>query len=355
MDIQSHFPFYVSEAEHALRLDRLLALRFPEVSRSRWTRLLDEGLFMVESKTAKASARVDTGNCIALDPSKLPSLAAFLVEEPALEERDPKALRYRGEAPTILFEDEDLLVLDKPAGVAVHAGAGVLVEETLVAWLIQEKKVISETEGDLLKWGTEVLEEERPGIVHRLDKGTSGCLVVAKHLEAHRKLAEQFAAKTAGRLYWAWVQGDVEKLKVAQPLRLVKMLQENSLTFAFRIDYDGRYSLSTPIGRDPKNRLRFAVLPTDGKQATTHFKVVQKTKDWCWLDVKLETGRTHQIRVHLSFLGYPILGDTLYGGRADERIYLHAHTLYFMHPRTGDKLEIKSPVKPLLGGTAPKL
>jgi len=344
MDIEALFPFYVNESEHLMRLDRILATRFPDVSRSRWARLLDEGLFQVASKAAKASQRVDTGMQVSLDTAKLPSLQKFLEEEPALEERDPKNLRYRGQAPEILFEDEDLMVIDKPAGVAVHAGAGVPIEETLVAWLIQEKKVISETEGDLLKWGTEVLEEERPGIVHRLDKGTSGCLVIAKHLEAHRKLSEQFAAKTAGRLYWAWVQGDVEKLKVTLPLRLVKHLEEHSLKFAFRIDHDGRYSLSTPLGRDPKNRLRFAVLP-EGKQATTHFKILKKGPEWTWLDVKLETGRTHQIRVHLSFLGTPIVGDTLYGGRAHDRIMLHAHTLYFIHPRTGEKLQIISPTQ----------
>ncbi|MEO5666544.1 MAG: RluA family pseudouridine synthase [Bdellovibrionota bacterium] len=349
MDIESLFPFYVSEAEHAERLDRILATRFPDVSRSRWAKLLDEGVFSIESKTAKGSQRVDTGMQVCLDPAKISTLSTFLEVAPALEERDPKKLRYSGEVPVILFEDEDLLVIDKPAGVAVHAGAGVPIEETLVAWLIQEKKVISETEGDLLKWGNEVLEEERPGIVHRLDKGTSGCLVIAKHLEAHRKLSEQFAAKTAGRLYWAWVQGDVEKLKITRPLRLVKLLEEHSLRFAFRIDHLGKHSLSTPVGRDPKNRLRFAVISDEtGKQATTHFWILGKGKDWTWLDVKLETGRTHQIRVHLSFLGTPIIGDTLYGGRRHERILLHAHTLYFIHPRTEQKLEIKSRRAPLL-------
>jgi len=349
MNIEEFFPFYVSDAEHSMRMDRLLAARFPAVSRSRWTRLIDDGLFLVQSKPAKASFRLDTGMEVSLDKSKLAAIGDLFAEEVVLEDRDPKSLRYSGPLPEILYEDADLLVIDKPVGVAVHAGAGVPVEETLVAWLIEQKKVISETEGNLLKWGTEVLEEERPGIVHRLDKGTSGCLVIAKHLEAHRKLSEQFAAKTAGRLYWAWVQGDIEKLKVTQPLRLTKMLQEHSLRFAFRIDFDGRYSLSTPMARDPKNRLRFAVVTSeDGKQATTHFKVLKKTPEWTWLDVKLETGRTHQIRVHLSFLGSPIIGDTLYGGRTDSRIYLHAHTLYFIHPSTGEKLEIKSQTKPLL-------
>jgi 23S rRNA pseudouridine1911/1915/1917 synthase len=353
MDIQALFPFFVGEQEHAFRLDRLLAARCPDVSRSRWIRLLDEGLFLVEAKVAKASTRVDAGMKVSLDPAKVARLTALMTEEPALQERDPAKLEFRGEAPKILFEDEDLVVLDKPAGLAVHAGAGVPVEETLVAWLIRNRKVISETEGDLLKWGTEVLEEERPGIVHRLDKGTSGCLVVAKHLESHRRLSEQFAAKTAGRMYWAWVQGDVEKLKVALPLKAAKMIEENSMRFAFRVDADGRHSLSTPLGRDPKNRLRFAVLPDDGKQATTHFKILKKAEGWSWLDLKLETGRTHQIRVHLSFLGCPIIGDALYGGRHYERILLHAHTLYFSHPRTGEKLEIKSQYEP--SKLAPKI
>ncbi len=177
--------------------------------------------------------------------------------------------------------------------------------------------------------------------MHRLDKGTSGCLVVAKHPEAHRKLSEQFAAKTAGRHYWARVQGDVERLRVSLPPRLVRMIEEHPLKLAFRIDSEGRYSFSSPLGRDPKNRLRFAVLP-EGKQAVTHFKVLSKNADSTLLDVQLETGRTHQIRVHMAFLGFPLVGDGLYGGRAHDRILLHAHTLYFTHPRTDERMEIRT-------------
>jgi 23S rRNA pseudouridine1911/1915/1917 synthase len=344
VDLKESFPITVASSEGGLRLDKLLSSRFPHVSRSRWSKLLDAGVLLIDQKPAKSSSKLREGQVISVQENKTSEFSEKRTLN-ILTSDEISQVHYTGPAPTILYEDEDLLVLDKPVGVAVHPGAGIGLAETIVAWLIEGAHIDFAASEELLRWGDDVMEQERPGIVHRLDKGTSGCLAIAKHPEAHRRLAMQFASKEAGRHYWACVHGDVTQMILKTPRKLQKVLDENRRHIAFRISKDGVYSFSSPIGRDPNNRLRMAVTPEGGKQAITHFKVVQSSVQHSWVDVSLETGRTHQIRVHMSFLGHPIVGDSLYGGREAKRIYLHAHTLYLKQPMTGLALEICSQMK----------
>lgn len=354
MDLKEIFPLTITSEDEGLRLDKFLAQRFPEVSRSRWGKLLDANAMLVNENPTKASAKLRVGQVLTVKESQ----SSGLDKEKKLESLNSvelSELRYRGPAPKILYEDEDLLILDKPVGVAVHPGAGIGLEETIVAWLLEGGRIDFSSSSELLRWGDDIMEQQRPGIVHRLDKGTSGCLAVAKHPEAHRKMSEQFASKEAGRHYWACAQGDVRGLLLKTSRNLRKMLDENRRNIGFRIAKDGLHSFTSPIDRDPKNRLRMAVLAEGGKQAITHFRILESANEVpedaenpekklsrTWLDVSLETGRTHQIRVHLAFLGHPIVGDRLYGGPENERIFLHAHTLYLKQPKTGEMLKVSS-------------
>lgn len=342
MDLKKVFPLSINQEDEGTRLDKFLSEKFPEVSRSRWTKILDQGWLLLNGVAAKPSVRLKSGQILnlLLDDNEEMGQIKKLSQ---LNSNELSNVVYKGPEPEILYEDDDLLVLDKPLGVAVHAGAGIPMEETLVAWLLEKGRInFNANAEELLHWGEDLLEQERPGIVHRLDKGTSGCLAVAKNPESHRKLSEQFASKEAGRHYWACVKGDVNLLKTKPSPKLQKILEENRRNVAFRISKDGKFSFSSPIGRDPNNRLRMTVLAEGAKQALTHFQVLEISEKGTWLDVSLDTGRTHQIRVHLSFLGYPIVGDRLYGGPENDRIYLHAHTLFLRQPKTGVLISAKS-------------
>ncbi len=206
----------------------------------------------------------------------------------------------------VLHEDRDLIVLDKAAGIVVHPGAGNL-DGTLVNALLHHVKDLEGIGGEL-----------RPGIVHRLDKDTTGVLVVAKNERALEKLQEQFASREVEKLYLALVRG-------APP-------DEGT----FRSLY----------GRHPKNRLKFSGRVKRGKPAVTHWKVTKRFDDASRVEVVLETGRTHQIRVHFAEAGFPLLGDTLYGKKSDviARQALHAWKLAFRHPRTGKLLKLTAPI-----------
>ena len=210
----------------------------------------------------------------------------------------------------ILYEDDDLLVIDKPSGLTVHPAPSVK-EPTLVDWLKHHDIRLSTLSG-----------EERHGIVHRLDKGTSGVMVVAKTNEAHDALSKQLQDKSMGRYYLA---------VITPPLK-------EDLTF-----------VDKPIGRSPHNRLKMAIVP-HGKPAQTLFKKLRLSRDGKaeLIACKLFTGRTHQIRVHLETFSRHILGDHLYGIKSNpdkiQRILLHAHTLYFVHPRTGETMRFRAPL-----------
>lgn len=297
-----------------MRVDRLLAdlsgdegdPLLPPLSRSHIARLIGAGHLTVDGQVTKPSARLRGGERLVLHLP--PPRPLVLVPEPmALE---------------VLFEDEHLIAINKAAGMVVHPGAG-RDTGTLVHGLLAHC-------GDLSGIGG----VERPGIVHRLDRDTSGVLVVAKSDAAHRGLAAQFAERQVEKRYLAWVRG------VPKP---------------------PRGHLDTPFGRHPKDRKRFSGRVTSGRRAVTDYKVRAEGGGAARVHVQIHTGRTHQIRVHLTELGHPVLGDALYGGRGSlppgplrdwvaalRRHALHAHRLKLLHPVSGDELELVAPVPPEL-------
>jgi 23S rRNA pseudouridine1911/1915/1917 synthase len=285
-----------------LRLDRALSDAFPELSRSRIQALIEGGHVLVNGAAAKPSAKVR-----ALDR------LSICVPRAAASDLVPEARDLR-----ILFEDEHLLVVSKPAGVVVHPGAGIT-EGTLAAALLGHCGTLSQIGG-----------VTRPGIVHRLDKGTSGLLVVAKNDLSHRALSAQFKSRTVTKVYAA---------------------------ICFGLPKPARGSITTPIARDPRNRQRMAVV-TGGRNAHTDYDTVERLGVASSLRVTLHTGRTHQIRVHLSSIGCPLVGDPTYGASAlaartppgvrdivagFERPALHAEILGFIHPVSGAALRFEEP------------
>ena len=291
-----HVTLAVDAAAAGTRLDRWLADRLPALSRARLQALIEAGRVRVDGAVRKAAARLAGGERVEVD---IPAPAAEeLVPEPA--------------ALSIVFEDAHVLVLDKPPGVVVHPGAG-HARATLAAALLAHAPAIAGVGGP-----------RRPGIVHRLDKDTSGLLVVAKSQAAYDALVAQLARRSVTRRYLAVVHGRV------------------------RAD-EG--VIDRPIGRHPHDRVKMAVRPVgQGKRAVTRYRVLERVGGFTLLDVSLETGRTHQIRVHLASLGHPIAGDDVYGGRRREPLpipleglALHAARLAFVHPATGRQQEFESP------------
>jgi 23S rRNA pseudouridine1911/1915/1917 synthase len=281
------------EREHSrLRLDRFLALALPAFSRARLQTLIREGFVRLNGKMPRPRDSVRTGDTIELTERAIEKVEA-LPEQMALE---------------ILFEDDDLLVLNKPAGLVMHPGAGHQ-QHTLVNALLAHCKNLSGIGG-----------KERPGIVHRLDKETSGCLVVAKNDATHRDLSRQFAARTMTKIYLALVAGIVRKKTGV---------------------------IDKAIARHPVHRQRMSIARRQGRSAKTEYRVLKAGNDISLLECTLHSGRTHQIRVHLHDLGHPVLGDKLYGGkRAGDfpRQMLHAWKLAFRHPTSGEEMSFEAPV-----------
>jgi 23S rRNA pseudouridine1911/1915/1917 synthase len=273
-------------ADGSERLDRFLARMLPEHSRSKLVRLIESGEVLVSGKPQRASFKLEAG-------------AEVSLEEPAdapVHDLTPAPIPL-----SVAYEDDCLLVVDKPRGLAAHPAAS-LKEPSLVNALLARSHTLSEVGGDF-----------RPGIVHRLDKDTTGLMVVAKNDAAHVALAKQIESKSAERRYFAVVAGNVE--------------QE-----LFRID--------APIARDQRNRLKMAVDPR-GRSASTIVRRIARIDAGWLVAVKLETGRTHQIRVHLSSLALPVLGDAIYAPKAFQSgpLQLHAAYLSFRHPSTGKQIE----------------
>ena len=282
------------------RLDQMLHERLPEFSRSRIQDWIRNGRVLVNGARGRASHGVKAGEAIEVEPA-----------EPAPLRATPEAIPL-----SVLYEDDDLVAIDKPAGMVVHAGAGVH-SGTLVNALLHRFGSLSGVGGEL-----------RPGIVHRLDRFTSGVLLVAKNDAAHRFLAEQFSSRQVEKVYLALVHGQVKMEK-------------------------GR--IERPIARDPARRARMTARLGEGRAAWSEYRVLRRLGRFTLLEVRIGTGRTHQIRVHLSSIGHPVAGDTLYGAPAAieglpplGRYFLHAHRIRFRRPRDGEEISIVSPLAPAL-------
>jgi 23S rRNA pseudouridine1911/1915/1917 synthase len=292
----------VSESDAGGRLDAYLVAHIHGWSRARLQRLIEAGDVLVNSRLAKASYKVAANDEIEVELTSAP-ISNFTPENIPLE---------------IVFEDDHIIVVNKPAGLVVHPAAGVY-SGTLANALAYHFQQLSNA-GSM-----------RPGIVHRLDKDTSGLLVVAKTESDHENLADQFRAREVFKSYVALVYGVVK--------------QESG-----RIDQ--------PIARDPRNRTRMAIVP-GGRGAVSLYKVRRSYDAFSLLDVELKTGRTHQIRVHLAWLKHPVVGDELYSGGRDNNVqdvqlrarirklnrqFLHAEQLGFRHPQTGEQLRFVAPL-----------
>ncbi|MGH7937463.1 MAG: RluA family pseudouridine synthase [Bryobacteraceae bacterium] len=282
----------VTPVHEGLRLDRFLALALPQFSRARLQALIRIGAVVWQGKKPRPREPVHAGDVVRLN-------------EPPLEAIDaqPEAMPLR-----LLFEDEDLLVVDKPAGLVVHPGAGHQTH-TLVNALLHHCTTLSGIGG-----------KQRPGIVHRLDKQTSGAMVVAKNDSTHQELSRQFAEREITKIYLALVTGIFRR---------------------------PRGTIDAAIGRHPIHRKKMAVNPERGRTARTDYRVLQAGGGLSLVECTLHSGRTHQIRVHMHHLGHPVLGDSLYGRNPQvtaPRQMLHAWKLGFTHPRTNERMLFEAPI-----------
>ena len=278
------------------RLDQMIHERLAEFSRARIQQWIRDGRVRVNGNAERPSRAVRPGESIEVDPAEAPPLHASAEDIP---------LR-------VLYEDGDVVAIDKPAGMVVHAGAGVH-SGTLVNALLHRFNSLSGVGGAL-----------RPGIVHRLDRFTSGVLLVAKNDAAHHALAEQFSGRQVEKTYIALVHGRVK----AETGRIER-----------------------PIARDPVHRTRMTARLGEGRAAWSEYRVTRRFERFTLLAVRIGTGRTHQIRVHLSGMGHPVVGDTLYGAPARVegmpalgRYFLHAHRIRFRLPSTGEEMTVVSPL-----------
>ena len=280
--------YQVTSQENGLRFDKALTLVEPSFSRTYIASLITDGHCFLNDQVVKASTKVKTGEMISYD---IPAIKPLEVKD----ENIPL---------DIVYEDDDILIINKPQGMVVHPSCGHN-EHTLVNAILYHCPHLSGING-----------VARPGIVHRIDKDTSGLICVAKNDEAHRFLAEQLKDHTMARTYIALVKG---------------VIKENTGT------------INMPIGRDPQSRQKMAVEPHNGKPATTNFVVLQRFKDYTLIECHLITGRTHQIRVHLSYIGHPVEGDSLYAGKNAKSLsksgqLLTAVRLKLIHPRTREEM-----------------
>lgn len=301
--------FGATADDAGMRLDQFLASKIPDVSRARVQQLIGEEKVLVDGRIAKASLKLRGGERIEVTGEVQVTPLRAMAEDIPLD---------------IVYEDKDVAVVNKPAGMMVHAGAGATEDErnrgTLVNALLHRFGALSEVGGEL-----------RPGIVHRLDRNTSGLIIVAKNDVAHRKLAEQFSSREVSKQYVALVHG---------------WFKEPTGT------------ISAPISRDVQRRTRMTTRGSGGRSAVSHYNVLQQFESgygkFSLARVRIETGRTHQIRVHLSSIGHTIVGDSLYGAPAEikgtkglpalslGRQFLHAANVEFRQPRTGKALAFES-------------
>ncbi len=286
--------FTVTEEEGGERLDKYLAGLIPEVSRSFLQKLLKQGQVTVNGKNAKANYNIKEKDVIYLEVPKA-------VEPEILPENIPL---------DILYEDQDVLVVNKPKDMVVHPAPGHYTGTLVNAIMYHCKDHLSGINGVL-----------RPGIVHRIDKDTTGSLIVCKNDIAHNSLSEQLKNHSITRKYVAIVHG---------------VLKEDSGT------------IEGPIGRNPKDRMKMAINYQNGKDAVTHYRVLKRFEKFTLVECVLETGRTHQIRVHMASIHHPLLGDELYGpAKCPYKLQgqtLHAQTLGFVHPVSKEYIEVNAPL-----------
>lgn len=285
------FEYEISEELQGNRIDKALAMLQPDWSRTVIQDWVKEEHVQVNDESVKPNYKVKLGDKV-------------VVEKPAPEVYDIVAEDLNLE---IVYEDEHMLVVNKPVGMVVHPSPGHM-SGTLVNGLMSQVKDLSGINGVM-----------RPGIVHRIDKDTSGLLMVAKNDKAHVSLVNQLVAKSVTRVYTALVHG--------------------------HIPHDNG-TIDAPIGRDKRDRQRMAVVD-DGKNAVTHFKVLERFGEYTLVECRLETGRTHQIRVHMKYIGYPLVGDPKYGQRKTIDFggqVLHAGTIGFDHPATHEYMEFSAPL-----------
>ena len=287
--------FQVDPEEAGRRLDHVVHQHLPQFSRSRIQEWIREGRVLVNGRTARASYLVRAADTVRVDPAEPPPLKAAPENIPLV----------------VLYEDADLVAIDKPAGMVVHAGAGIH-SGTLVNALLHRFGELSGTGGPL-----------RPGIVHRLDRFTSGVVLAAKNDAAHRDLAAQFSGRQIEKVYLALVHGSIKS-------------------------ETGR--IERPIARDPVHRTRMTARLETGRAAWSAYRVLRRWRRFTFLEVRIGTGRTHQIRVHLSSISHPVVGDALYGAPKVEgvpplgRYFLHAHRIRFRQPSSGEEVTVVSPL-----------
>jgi 23S rRNA pseudouridine1911/1915/1917 synthase len=288
MEIMEHI---IDEEQENVRIDKVISSLNEEWSRTQVQQWIKDGNVMVNGKPVKPNYKCALNDRITIE-----------IPEPEPLEVEPEEMDL-----DIYYEDKDVLVVNKPKGMVVHPAPG-HTTGTLVNGLMAHCKDLSGINGVM-----------RPGIVHRIDKDTSGLLMVAKNDLAHERLVEQLVEKTVTRKYYAIVHGVIPH-EVG--------------------------TIDAPIGRDPKDRQSMAVVD-NGKPAVTHFRVIERLKDFTFIECELETGRTHQIRVHMKYIGYPLAGDPKYGPKktidANGQL-LHAAVLGFNHPRTGEYMEFEAPL-----------
>ncbi len=286
---------FTADIEHEdQRIDRYLTEMLPEQSRSFFQKLIRDGFVMVNHIIVKVNYRLKTGDVIEIDiPDAVPT--KIVPENIPLD---------------ILYEDDDLLIVNKPKGMVVHPAVGHSTGTLVNAIMYHCQGNLSGINGEI-----------RPGIVHRIDKDTTGSLIICKNDEAHRNIAEQIKEHSVTRRYVGVVAGT---------------FSEESGT------------VEGAIGRHPNDRKRMTINEKNGKPAVTHYRVLQTLKGASFMEFELETGRTHQIRVHMASISHPLLGDTVYGNSKNpyklQGQALHARTIGFIHPTTGEYIEVSAPI-----------
>ncbi|MBD5551336.1 MAG: RluA family pseudouridine synthase [Lachnospiraceae bacterium] len=288
------FKFEVMEKDGGERIDKFITDCIPALTRSYIRKMIDQERCFVNGKAVKASYRIKEEDVVAFSlPENM---------EPDIEAEDIPL--------PILYEDADVLIVDKPKHMVVHPAPGHYSGTLVNAVMYHCKDSLSGINGVM-----------RPGIVHRIDKDTSGSLIICKNDMAHNSIAAQLKEHTVNRIYHAIVYG---------------VLNEDEMT------------IDAPLGRDPKDRLKIAVVP-NGKRAVTHVRVLKRYQKFTYIACRLETGRTHQIRVHMAHIGHPILGDEVYAPRRKRPVRcegqtLHAKVIGFMHPANGEYMEFDAPL-----------